>query len=251
MAPRAIVVGGGAGGIGAAGAFKGAQPDGEVIVFTEFEDAAYSPCGIPYVHGKEIPNFESLFLATKEAYVEQGIDIRYETRVAVARPEGRHGQVEGQGDVGYDRLIVATGFDYADPGVPGTDLEGLYYVKNIRRAMEWDKVLDDVKVGRRRRGHAARAGDGHRARPPGHRDPRHRPPAVGAQRPGRPRHRPAGRGLVDRDGRQDALRRHAGGVRRRRQDPRRAHVRRRAARRPRRDLHEEGARTPPSARPPA
>ena len=41
---------------------------------------------------------------------------------------------------------MATGFDYADPGVPGTDLEGLYYVKNIRRAMEWDKVLDTVKV---------------------------------------------------------------------------------------------------------
>ena len=46
----------------------------------------------------------------------------------------------------FDRLVVATGFDYADPGVPGTDLGGLYYVKNIRRAMEWDKVLDNTKV---------------------------------------------------------------------------------------------------------
>ena len=52
----------------------------------------------------------------------------------------------GQGPVPFDRLIVATGFDYADPGVPGTDLAGLYYVKNIRRAMEWDKVLDSVKA---------------------------------------------------------------------------------------------------------
>ena len=32
-----------------------------------------------------------------------------------------------------------------DP-VPGGDLEGLYYVKNIRRAMEWDKVIDTVKT---------------------------------------------------------------------------------------------------------
>ena len=146
MAPRAIVVGGGAAGIGAAGAFKGAQREGEVIVLTEYEDAAYSPCGIPYVHGKEIPNFESLFLATKEAYVEQGIDIRYETRVASLDLKAGTVQVEGQGALGYDRLIVATGFDYADPGVPGTDLGGLYYVKNIRRAMEWDGVLDSVKV---------------------------------------------------------------------------------------------------------
>ena len=41
--------------------------------------------------------------------------------------------------------MVATGFDYADPGVPGGELEGLYYVKNIREAIEWDKVLDTVK----------------------------------------------------------------------------------------------------------
>ena len=146
MALRTVVVGGGAAGIGAAGAFKGAQPAGEVVVFTEFEDAAYSPCGIPYVHGGEIPSFEALFLATKEQYAEQGIDIRYETAVTSLDLGARTVQVAGQGAVSFDRLIVATGFDYADPGVPGTDLQGLYYVKNIRRAMEWDKVLDSVKA---------------------------------------------------------------------------------------------------------
>src|SRR4029450_6968501 len=115
MAPKLVVVGGGAAGIGAAGAFKGARPDGEVVVFTEYEDPPYSPCGIPYVHGKEIPSFEALFLATKETYVEQGIDIRYETRVAALDLGAGTVGVEGQGDVGYDRLIVAPGFDYAGP----------------------------------------------------------------------------------------------------------------------------------------
>jgi NADH oxidase (H2O2-forming) len=116
------------------------------VVFTEYEDAAYSPCGIPYVHGKEIADFESLFLASKQAYVDQGIDIRYQSKVTALDLDAGQVQVEGVGPVGFDRLIVATGFDYADPGVPGSDLGGLYYVKNIRRAMEWDKVLDTVKV---------------------------------------------------------------------------------------------------------
>ncbi|MGH3178227.1 MAG: FAD-dependent oxidoreductase, partial [Streptosporangiaceae bacterium] len=105
----------------------------------------YSPCGIPYVHGKEIPDFERLFLATKEAYAGQGIDIHYETRATGFDPRRKVVSVAGEGEVGYDKLIVATGFDYADPGVPGTDLANLYYVKNIRRAIEWDKVLDGVK----------------------------------------------------------------------------------------------------------
>jgi NADH oxidase (H2O2-forming) len=143
---RTVVVGGGAAGIGAAGAAKAAAPSGEVIVYTEYEDCAYSPCGIPYVHGKEIPDFERLFLAGKEAYVEAGIDIHYERKVAGIDLARHQVKVEGEGEVGWDRLVIATGFDYADPGVPGSDLEGLYYVKNIRRAMEWDKVLDHTKV---------------------------------------------------------------------------------------------------------
>ena len=145
MAQRIVVIGGGAAGIGAAGAAKAADASADVRVYTEFEDAGYSPCGIPYVHGKEIPDFERLFLATKEAYADQGIDIHYETRVTGFDPERKVVSVAGEGETGYDKVIVATGFDYARPGVPGEDLDGLYYVKNIRRAMQWDKVLDGVR----------------------------------------------------------------------------------------------------------
>src|SRR5215831_20577258 len=107
---RIVIVGGGAAGIGAAGGAKAADPSAEVVVFTEYEDAAYSPCGIPYVHGKEIPDFQRLFLAPKEAYVEAGIDIRYETRVTRIDPAAKVLDVEGQGEVAWDKLIVCTGF---------------------------------------------------------------------------------------------------------------------------------------------
>ena len=146
MPPQIVIVGGGAAGIGAAGSAKQLAPDARVTVYTEYEDAAYSPCGIPYVHGREIADFESLFLQSKEAYEQAGIDIHYETRVTALDLGRRRVSVEGEGDVPYDRLVLATGFDYADPGVPGSDLEGLYYVKNIRQAMEWDRVLDSVRV---------------------------------------------------------------------------------------------------------
>jgi NADH oxidase (H2O2-forming) len=146
MARRIVVVGGGAAGIGAAGAAKAADPSASITVFTDFEDVGYSPCGIPYVHGREIPRFEDLFLQGKEYYAEQGLDIRYETPVAGIDVEDRQ-VVLGNGDkVSYDRLVVATGFVYHDPGIPGMHLEGLYFVKNIRRAMEWDRFLDGVKV---------------------------------------------------------------------------------------------------------
>lgn len=142
---KIVVIGGGAAGLGAAGAAQGANPSADIIVYTEFADVAYSPCGIPFVHGKEIESFETLFLATKEQYVKSGIDVHYETSVTSIDPAAKTIAVEGEGTVSYDRLILATGWLYADPGVPGSDLEGLYRVKDIRRAMEWDKVIDESK----------------------------------------------------------------------------------------------------------
>ena len=142
---KIVMIGGGPGGLGAAGAAKGVDPSAETVVYTEFEDVAYSPCGIPFVHGKEIESFERLFLATKEQYVEQGIDVRYETTVESIDTKSHTIRVRGEGDVSYDKLIIASGWNYEAPRVEGGDLEGIYRVKNIRRAAEWDKYLDTVK----------------------------------------------------------------------------------------------------------
>src|SRR5436305_1288340 len=78
---KTVVIGGGAAGLGAAGGVKAVDPAAEVVVYTQFEDVAYSPCGIPYVHGGEIESFDKLILAGKQAYVDAGIDVRYETTV--------------------------------------------------------------------------------------------------------------------------------------------------------------------------
>ncbi len=142
---KIVVVGGGAAGMGAAGGAKAVDPDSEVVVYTGFDDVAYSPCGIPYVHGKEIDSFERLFLASKQAYVDAGIDVHYNANVTSVEVTRKVVHVADLGEVSWDTLVLATGFNYADPGVPGGDLKGLYYVKNIREAIEWDKVLDTVK----------------------------------------------------------------------------------------------------------
>jgi NADH oxidase (H2O2-forming) len=145
MATRIVVIGGGAAGIGAAGAARATDPDAEVRLFTEFEDVGYSPCGIPYVHGREIDSFERLFLADKETYEQAGIDIAYETRVSDIDLGSRTVTVEGTGPVPFDRLVIATGFNYEPLDVPGSELGGLYHVKNIRQAMEWDRIIEEAR----------------------------------------------------------------------------------------------------------
>ena len=142
---RIAVIGGGAAGLGAAGAAKAVDPGAEVVVYTADTDVAYSPCGIPYVHGREIDSFERLFLATKEQYVNTGIDVHYETTVEAIDPRSRTLQVAGEGEVSFDRLVIAAGWNYASVDVDGADLDGIYEVKYIRAAMDWDKRLDSCQ----------------------------------------------------------------------------------------------------------
>ena len=141
---KIIVIGGGAAGISAASTAKGLLPDASVTLFTEFEDVAYSPCGIPFVLGKEIPNFDNLFLQTSEHYAKIGIDLRLQTKVTGINIEDRTVSV-GSEAFGWDRLVIATGFEYDEPDIPGIDLDRIKYIKNIRRAMEFDKELESLK----------------------------------------------------------------------------------------------------------
>ncbi|MDX6647803.1 MAG: hypothetical protein QOK40_3530 [Miltoncostaeaceae bacterium] len=141
---RICVIGGGAAGISAASMAKRTNPDANVIICTEFEDVAYSPCGIPYVLAREIPDFERLFLAGPEQYVASGVDLRRETPVTEVDAVNRTMTAKGE-KIPWDRLILCTGFNYTLPEVPGNELEGITYVKNIRRAMELNETLDDVK----------------------------------------------------------------------------------------------------------
>jgi len=145
MSERLIVIGGGGAGISAATTAKRVDPDLRVSLYTEFEDIAYSPCGIPFVMGGEIPRFEDLFLSTVERYVADGLDMRMET--VVTEIDLDRGTITARNQhEGFDKLIVCTGFVWEKPDVPGANLEGLHYIKNIRKAMEFDKLLEQVKT---------------------------------------------------------------------------------------------------------
>ncbi len=144
QAENICVIGGGAAGISAASMAKRTNPNANVIICTEFEDVAYSPCGIPYVLAGEIPEFQRLFLAGPENYIESGVDLRRETKVTAIDATNR--TMTANGDVlPWDKLIICSGFNYELPNLPGNDLDGITFVKNIRRGIELNERLKSVK----------------------------------------------------------------------------------------------------------
>src|SRR4029079_1748222 len=105
-------------GISAATTAKRVNPDLKVSLFTEFEDIAYSPCGIPFVHGGEIPRFEDLFLSTVERYVADGLDMNMET--VITDIDLDRGVVTARNQhIGFAKPILSTGFAWVKPPVSG------------------------------------------------------------------------------------------------------------------------------------
>ena len=141
---RVLVVGGGPAGITAASTARETDATAEVTVATEFEDVAYSPCAIPMVFGREIPSFDGLLMHGPEHYRGKGIDLRTSTTVESVSLRERTATVGGE-PLRFDRLVLCTGFQYERPPLPGADLPGVHFVKNLRAAMAMDKELEGVR----------------------------------------------------------------------------------------------------------
>lgn len=145
MSKKVVVIGGGGAGTGAATLAIQRDRSLDVTVITEFEDIAYSPCGIPYVFGREVESFDKLFLQPIEFYHEMGLKVQTETVVERIDIDKRIVYTNRGQEFPFDILILCTGWEYEIPNVPGVDLDGVVYIKNIRRAMELDPKLDNVK----------------------------------------------------------------------------------------------------------
>ena len=142
---RIVVVGGGGAGTGAATMAIQTDRSLDVTLLTEFEDIAYSPCGIPYAFSREVESFDKLFLQGKQFYADMGLKLRTETVVDRIDIGQRVVHTTNGEEFPFDKLILCTGWEYEVPNVPNVDLDGVVYIKNIRRAMELDKRLDSVK----------------------------------------------------------------------------------------------------------
>ena len=143
---RIVVIGGGGAGTGAATIAKQTDRSLDVTLITEFEDIAYSPCGIPYVFGREIEKFDGLFLKPLDFYRdEMGLDVRTETVVDRIDIDQKTVHTSAGESIQFDKLVLCTGWEYEVPDVPNVDLDGIVFIKNIRRAMELDPKLDDIK----------------------------------------------------------------------------------------------------------
>lgn len=132
---KVVVIGGVAAGTKAAAKLKREQPEAEVVIYTKGRDISYAGCGLPYYVGGEIQTREELIVNTPQKYAGLTRVEVHTGQEAVALNAGAKTVTLRDLDAGtektesYDKLILAVGAEPFVPGVPGTDLPGVFKMR--------------------------------------------------------------------------------------------------------------------------
>jgi len=142
-----VVVGGSAAGLTAGITARRHYPDKKILLVRK-EKQVLIPCGIPYIFGtvespqKNLVGDAVLEKNSIELLLAEATDVDREAKVLHTT----------EGDVGYERLIIATGSRPAMPPIPGFDLDGVYavvkdveYLSGLQQRLE--TIQDVVVIG--------------------------------------------------------------------------------------------------------
>lgn len=145
-----LVVGGDAAGMSAASQIRRMKPDASLLVLERGPFVSYAACGIPYLIGGEVRSLDALQVFTPERFKsERNIDVRTHTeaisvdakqkRVTIRDADGSESQI------GYQKLLLATGAMPIVPPWPGMELEGVLPLRHLVHAQQAMEMLPRTK----------------------------------------------------------------------------------------------------------
>ena len=133
---RFVVIGGDAAGMSAASRAKRNAPDIDVVVLEQTQDVSYSACGMPYTIADGRRQLDELVVRRAEVFRQkQGIDLRTGHCVEAIDPQAK--QVSGithegqRFEIGFDRLLIATGASPMIPDLSGAALPAVKALKSL------------------------------------------------------------------------------------------------------------------------
>src|SRR5829696_1794444 len=150
MGERLVVIGGDAGGMGAATQARRLRPDMDIVALEKGSWTSYSACGIPYLVGGHIGELDQLVARTPQQFRDNhriDVRLRHEAmgidldRRSVEVREHDHGRTVR---VPFDQLMLGMGARPRRPDLPGMDLEIVHGVQTLGDAAH---LLDHAEHG--------------------------------------------------------------------------------------------------------
>lgn len=158
---KIVIIGGVAGGASAATRARRMDENAQIIMLEQDEHVSFANCGLPYHIGGEIPDRDSLLIASPETFKERfKIDVRTFSRAIAIDRVGRKVHVKSlkTGDeyaLSYDKLIIATGASPVLPSMEGVHAPNVFTLRNME---DMDQICSVKTVQRARRALVVGAG---------------------------------------------------------------------------------------------
>jgi len=136
MAKRLVIVGGVAAGASAAAKARRTSEDIEIVLLEAGPYISFANCGLPYYVGGEIAQRDHLFVVTAGLFAKRfSVDVRVSCRATAVDANRRVVAVKGPDgkaqELGYDRLILATGASAIVPPIPGLPRKNVFAARTV------------------------------------------------------------------------------------------------------------------------
>lgn len=160
MGEKIVVIGGVAAGPKAACHAKRLMPDAEITIVDQDSLISYGGCGIPYYVSGDVSDEDELrktsFHMTRDETFFQdakGVTVRTRTRALAINRKEKHVRVRHldsgkEENISYDKLVMATGSRPFVLPIPGAELDGVYTISDLHKAISIKNALARGEVGR-------------------------------------------------------------------------------------------------------
>ncbi|MGC8895868.1 MAG: FAD-dependent oxidoreductase [Candidatus Bathyarchaeia archaeon] len=148
MPRRIVIIGAHAAGVDAAAAARKTDRTAEITLITEEKNAGYSRCGLPFVIGGQIPNFQNLIVFPPAYFQMMKLNLKTETEVTAINAQNKTIEtVDKTGKtetIPYDSLILATGASSFMPPIKGKEKQGIH---SLRTLEDGEKIEQAIRNG--------------------------------------------------------------------------------------------------------
>lgn len=160
MSKRIVIIGAVAAGPKAACRLMRLRPDWQVTMVDQDSLISYGGCGIPYYVSGDVSDESELratsFHVVRDAAFFQrskGVKVMTRTRALAIDRQARTVRVQHldsgeQQDLPYDQLMLATGSKPFELPIPGAQLDGVFTIANLHKAIEIKARIAQGKVSR-------------------------------------------------------------------------------------------------------
>ncbi|HEY5303249.1 MAG TPA: FAD-dependent oxidoreductase [Acidimicrobiales bacterium] len=126
-----VIVGGGLAGATAAEALRTQDFDGQVVLIGDETERPYNrpPLSKDYLQGKT--EKEKIYVHAEEWYVDNDVELRLNCRVSAIDGVAHQLTLQSGERIGYDKLLLTTGSSPRHLKVPGSDFDGVLYLRRV------------------------------------------------------------------------------------------------------------------------